>query len=202
MRPSMGQIFLSASVPVEGRGDFFDSADPFLIQVAVRELMTVCLGRRRVVWGGHPAITPMIWAICENLGVEYASAVRLYQSRLFEECFPQENSRFGNVVYTNAIGKDEAASLDHMRRAMLSEPFEAAVFIGGMEGIFAEYEIFRELHPQAGVVAVAAPGGAAMQLSRRLKQRNIGIDFAQMFHRKLGIAAAEPRDQLVAGQRR
>ena len=60
----MAQIFLSASIPVQGRGNFFESADPFLIQFAVRELMTVCLGRRRIVWGGHPAITPMIWAVC------------------------------------------------------------------------------------------------------------------------------------------
>lgn len=39
----MSQIFLSASIPQQGRGDFFESADPFLIQFAVREFMTVCL---------------------------------------------------------------------------------------------------------------------------------------------------------------
>lgn len=56
------RIFLSASVPRVGRGNFHESADPFLIQFAVRELLTVALGRRQIVWGGHPAITPMIWA--------------------------------------------------------------------------------------------------------------------------------------------
>ena len=51
---SMKSIFLSASVPVDGSGRYFETADPFLIQVAVREFMTFAIGRRRVVWGGTP----------------------------------------------------------------------------------------------------------------------------------------------------
>jgi hypothetical protein len=192
----MAQIFLSASIPVQGRGNFFESADPFLIQFAVRELMTVCLGRRRIVWGGHPAITPMVWAVCESLDVRYASAVRLYQSRYFEEWFPEENRRFRNVTFTPAAPNDRAASLDVMRRTMLAEPFDAAVFIGGMEGIFDEHRIFRELHPKAKVMALSAPGGAAMQLAKKLRQKNDGIDFARLFHRRLSIAATEARDQV------
>lgn len=195
----MAQIFLSASVPIQGRGNFFESADPFLIQFAVRELMTVCLGRRRIVWGGHPAITPMVWAVCESLDVKYASAVRLYQSRFFEEWFPEENRRFRNVTFTPALLNDRAASLDVMRRAMLAEPFDAAVFIGGMEGIFDEHRIFRELHPKAKVLALSAPGGAAMQLAKKLRQKNDGIDFARLFHKRLSIAATESRDQIPDG---
>lgn len=197
----MGQLFLSASIPVQGRGDFFQSADPFLIQFAVRELLTVCLGRRRIVWGGHPAITPMVWAVCESLGVQYAAAVRLYQSRFFEESFPEENRHFDNVTYTPAVGDSRDASLEMMRRTMLAEPIEAAVFIGGMEGIFAEYDLYRQLHPQGKVLAVAAPGGAAMQLARRLRQRTAGIDFARMFYRRLGIGVDEPRDQIPLDNR-
>ena len=192
----MSQIFLSASVPELGRGNFLESADPFLIQFAVRELMTVCLGRRRVVWGGHPAITPMVWGVCESLDVGYASAVRLYQSRFFEELFPDENSHFQNVTFVPEVPGDRAASLERMRRAMLAGPFQAAVFVGGMEGIFDEYRIFRELHPKTKVVALSAPGGAAMQLAKRLRQKNDGIDFARFFHRKLSIAATEPRHQV------
>lgn len=197
----MAQLFLSASIPVQGRGDFFQSADPFLIQFAVRELLTVCLGRRRIVWGGHPAITPMVWAVCESLGVQYATAVRLYQSRFFEESFPEENRYFNNVTYTPAVGDSRDASLERMRRTMLAEPIEAAVFIGGMEGIFAEYELYRQLHPQGKVLAIAAPGGAAMQLARRLRQRTADIDFARMFHRRLGIRVDEPRDQIPLDNR-
>lgn len=189
----MGRIFLSASVPVSGRGDFFESANPFLIQFAVRELLTVCLGRRTIIWGGHPAITPMVWAVCEGLGVEYSSAVKLYQSKLFEDIFPEENSRFKNVTYVPAVGNDLQKSLKRMRRTMLRGKFEAGVFIGGMNGILDEFEMFKAMHPEAKVVTLSAPGGASMTLARRLRQRNDGVDFARIFHRQLKVSAEEPR---------
>ena len=79
----MNAIFLSASVPVKGRGHYYETADPFLIQFAVEELVTTVLPKQQIVWGGHPAITPMIWAICEDLNIKYADTVVLYQSRFF-----------------------------------------------------------------------------------------------------------------------
>lgn len=190
-------IFLSASVPVFG-GNYFATADPFLIQMAVRELMTLALGRRRMVWGGHPAITPMVWTVCEDLGVRYSDAVVLYQSRFFQEVFPEENAHFANVVFTEAVDNDREASLLSMRRAMLSrDDLDAAVFIGGMEGVLAEYQLFKELHPFSKVLAVPAPGGAALELASRLKSLSEpeleSVDFASMFWRELGISPDEQR---------
>lgn len=190
------RIFLSASIPVSGRGDFHESANPFLIQFAIRELLTVCLGRRILVWGGHPAITPMVWAVCEDLDVAYSKAVVLYQSKLFADMFPTENERFANCVHVDAVDADRAKSLEHMRMEMLSQDFEAGVFIGGMEGIADEHELFAKLHPNAKVVAVASPGGAAQQLAAKLGQLNERIDFARMFYEQLGIDIAEPRDKM------
>ena len=192
----MSAIFLSASVPVPGRGNYFETADPFLIQSAVREFVTVVLGRRVLVWGGHPAITPMVWAVCEDLGVDYARAGVLYQSTFFADVFPEENQRFGNVQYVEAVPNDRAASLLHMRNAMLSrDDLAAAVVIGGMEGILDEYKLFATVHPSATVRAVPAPGGAARQLSDRLGYRGDphDIDFARLFHRELNIAPNESR---------
>ena len=190
------RIFLSASVPVPGCGDFHESANPFLIQFAIRELLTVCLGRRILVWGGHPAITPMVWAVCEDLDVAYSRAVVLYQSKLFADVFPAENEQFANCVYIDAVDADRAKSLKHMRLEMLSQDFEAGVFIGGMEGIADEYKLFVKLHPNAKVIAVASPGGAAQQLATRLGQLNERIDFARMFYDQLGIDIVEPRDKM------
>lgn len=85
----MSAIFLSASIPVPGRGTYYEDADPFLIQFAIRELLLVALGRRLIVWGGHPAITPMVWSVCEDLGVQYAQSVMLFQSKNFQEFFPE-----------------------------------------------------------------------------------------------------------------
>ena len=129
----MNAIFLSASVPLVGRGNYHETADPFLIQCAVRELVTAVITQSQIVWGGHPAITPMIWAICQDLNIKYADSVVLYQSSFFEEQFPEENKYFGNVVFIDAVQGDREKSLLKLREAMLSrQDLEAAVFIGGM----------------------------------------------------------------------
>jgi hypothetical protein len=188
----MKNVFLSASVPLKDR-EYFDTANPFLIQFAVREFLTACLGRYHIIWGGHPAITPMVWAVCEDLGVEYSQNVTLYQSKLFKDVFPEENKRFGNVVYVDAVGEDRSKSLSKMRHEMLSLDYEAAVLIGGMQGIFDEYHLLRELHPNVKTLPVYSPGGAAMQLAIDLKQPFNRIDYAAMFYEFLGIDGAEPR---------
>jgi hypothetical protein len=199
----MRSIFLSASVPVVGSDRYFETADPFLIQVAVREFMTLALGRRRVVWGGHPAITPMIWAVCQDLGIRYSDAVLLYQSRFFQEVFPDENAHFANVVFVETVGNEREASLLAMRRAMLSrDDLDAAVFIGGMEGVLEEYEMFTQFHPSSKVVAVASPGGAARELALKInnpsEQQVQSVDYAGMFWRELGINPTERREGAVS----
>jgi hypothetical protein len=183
----MSEIFLSASVPLVGRGNYHETANPFLIQCAVRELVITVIREHRIVWGGHPAITPMIWSICEDLGVDYAQSVTLYQSRFFQDRYPEENQRFQNVVFTEAIANDREASLLRMRETMLSRnDLVAAVFIGGMEGVEVEHDIFRRFHPTARVLPVPAPGGAALNLARDFRyfagEDLTDIDFARLFH--------------------
>lgn len=190
-------IFLSASIPKPGRGHFFETADPYLIQSAVRELLLVSLGRRHIVWGGHPSITPMVWAMCEVLGVQYARAVTLYQSRFFKERFPKENLKFGNVIYTEE-SCDQTESLYLMRRRMFQEQRPGvAVFIGGMEGILDEYALFKELLPRSRVITVAAAGGAArdlaVQLNHPVDNFSTNLDFATYFYEHLGIDPSEER---------
>lgn len=189
----MGDIFLSASIPVPGRGDFHEDADPFLIQFAVRELFVVALGRRRLVWGGHPAITPMVWALCEDLGVEYADAVTLYQSKLFEAVFPEENARFANVIEVEAVDEDRDLSLIALRKTMLDRKYEAAVFIGGMDGLLHEYELFKQMHPHLPILAVGSTGGAAKRIARWEEQDVERIDFLQMYTNVLQIDCSQKR---------
>lgn len=188
----MNSIFLSASVPIVGRGDYYKTANPFLIQCAVRELVTAVIRHHKIVLGGHPSITPMIWSICEDLNVDYSENVVLYQSRHFEDRFPEDNERFNNVIFTDDVPGDQKASLLLMREAMLSrEDLDTAVFIGGMEGVEDEYELFRQFHPNAIVLPVAAPGGAARSLAERLgcgEEATLhDIDFASLFHTHLNV---------------
>ena len=186
----MKEIFLSASVPVIGRGTYHETSDPFLIQYAVRELVISVIRSYRIIWGGHPAITPMIWAICESLGVDYSQSVLLYQSKFFSEIYPEENKRFQNVVYVDAVDNDRNASLLKMRTEMLSRPtLSAAVFVGGMEGIHAEFDLFKSFHPTAKVLPVGGPGGAARELAHNLyaptHMASYTVDFASLFHTEL-----------------
>lgn len=187
----MGAIFLSASVPEVGRGTYHESADPFLIQLAVRELVIAVIRDARIVWGGHPSITPMIWAICSDLGVEYSRSVALYQSRFFEDRFPEENQQFENVTFVDAVQGDREASLYRLRLAMVSRrDLVAGVFIGGMEGVEFEYDLFRKLHRDAPALLVAAGGGAARLLAERHGRHDAdiswGVDFGDLFRVRLG----------------
>lgn len=191
----MRAIFLSASVPLtKGRGDYYKTANPFLIQCAVRELVISVIRHRKIIWGGHPSITPMIWSICEDLNVDYSENVVLYQSRYFEDRFPEENAHFGNVIFTDDVPGNREASLLLMRKEMLSrDDLDAAVFIGGMEGVEDEYRLFHDYHPNAKALPVAAPGGAALLLAEKLalyddtEMRD--IDFARLFHTHLSFLA-------------
>jgi hypothetical protein len=185
----MSSIFLSASVPVIGRGNYYQTADPFLIQFAVRQLVTATIRDRQIVWGGHPAITPMILTICQDLEIDYSSSVILYQSRFFEDIFPQENLHFNNIIFTDAVPDNREMSLLLMREKMLArEDLQAAVFIGGMEGVEVEYEMFKHFHPDAKVLPVAAAGGAARHLAIEFgydKAKLDDVDFARMFRTEL-----------------
>lgn len=186
----MSEIFLSASVPVEGRGAYYETADPFLIQIAVRELLSATVRNHTLVWGGHPAITPMVWTVCEDLGVDYSTSVVLYQSAYFAERYPKESNNFANVVTVPAVSGNREASLLAMRTAMLSRPsLRAAVFVGGMEGVEIEHRIFQYYHPSAPVFALGSTGGAAGSLAASLADhsdyRRFSVDFAGMFLSKL-----------------
>lgn len=195
----MGDVFLSASVPEIDRGNFHESANPFLIQFAVRELLTVCLGRKTIVWGGHPSITPMIWSVCEDLGVQYAKCVVLYLSTHFKDHFTAENSRFDNVVFVEASKRGRVESLARMRATMFTRDYDAGVFIGGMEGVVEEHKLFASASPKANIIAVGSTGGAARQLAIEIGQKTDRLDYAQMFYEQLNISPNQPRLNLLPG---
>lgn len=193
----MGAIFLSASVP--NRPPYDRDLRPQEIHAAVNALTQVVLGRRLLVWGGHPAITPLFWTAAESIGVDYTRTVRLFQSRLFEEDFPEENKNFANVIYVDAIEKDRNKSLLAMREKMLTSTiFEAAVFIGGMEGVFEEYLLFRRHWPKATCIALASTGGAAASLSAELQQDTpegiSPLNFVALLHHGLAIKPSQMRN--------
>lgn len=190
----MKKIFLSASVPKRGRGDFDETSDPFLIQFAVRELVALCLGRRQIVWGGHPSITPMVHAVCREFGADYDAPVLLYQSAFYADRFPISNQFFDPIVVD--AQETESASLSALRRRMLDQDLSAAIFIGGMDGILEEHGLYKERHGRdAPALALAAPGGAARRLAAHLNnpEHSGRLDFTRLFQEVLRIEPGEPR---------
>lgn len=194
----MGAIFLSASVPT--RPPFDADSRPQEIQAAISALAQVVLGRKKLVWGGHPAITPLLWAAAQSVGVEYAAAVELFQSRFFkDEDFPQENKQFANVTYVAPVPGDLPTSLSAMRLAMMtSTEFDAAVFVGGMEGVRDEYNMFIATWPNATCIPIAQTGGAAFQLACDIGYQPpddvAPLDFVTLLYRELNIRPRQKRE--------
>jgi len=154
-------IFLSASIPLPDRDPkYIHTADIIAIRDAIIALTTVVLPHHRIIWGGHPSITPLIYYVMEKLNLNIQEHVKLYQSLFFEKYFPEDNNKFKNIRYTENIG-DIHSSIQKMRETMFSEnEFLAGVFIGGMDGIEVEYNMFKEMHSNALLVPVASTGAA------------------------------------------
>ena len=82
-------IFLSASIPLPERDpQFIETADIIAIRDSVIALATTVLPYHRIVWGGHPSITPLINYVMSKLNLDIQGHVTLYQSRFFEKFFP------------------------------------------------------------------------------------------------------------------
>lgn len=188
-------VFLSAGVPDRSAKHFLGEGDSVAIKAAVSALLHVTLGRRRLVWGGHPAITPMVWAFAAAMEVDYGAWVHLYQSVFFEDHFPAQTKAFGNVTFTERR-EDEASSLSHMRRRMFRETsFEAAVFVGGMAGVLEEYGMLRDGTRPPRMLPIASTGGAAGVLAVQARGAEFAdeLDYVDLFHRELAIDWNEER---------
>ena len=160
------RVFLSASVPLPSRNrEYFETADVIAIRDAVRALTMVIIEKDvQIVFGGHPAITPMIRLQIAQTGAPVGSRVVMFQSRFFGRQFPSDNVAFERVELVDEVTGDQPASLLRMRQEMLAGQFELALFIGGMEGVEDEYAMFAQLHPARPAFPIASTGAAAKKL--------------------------------------
>lgn len=181
----MKNIFLSASIPLQKRDpEYIETADIIAIRDAVIALTTVVLPYHRLIWGGHPSITPLVYYVMEKLKLNIQEHITLYQSRFFEKYFPEDNNKFENIVFTDVVDNDREKSLLYMRHKMLDESeFSAGIFIGGMEGVEEEYEMFVKKHPKALALPIASTGAAAKKIyDERFTDKNERLvkDYAYM----------------------
>ena len=89
----------------------------------------------------------------------------LYQSAYFADQFVADNDEFFEFRVIPAVRRSRAHSIAAMRKRMIEDTdFDVGVFIGGMEGVLEEYELFRARHPEARVWPIASTGAAAKHL--------------------------------------
>ena len=161
-------IFLSASSPSGERGRKFEPYSSSEIADAVSDVVSAVLhSGGKLLFGGHPKITPVVILIVCELEVE--CAVDIFQSEWFKgdskgEDYLLAKLGLGKVHWTEK--KDTLPeSLETMRNEMFSFVRPAgAVFVGGMEGIPLEYEMLGRRWPDVPRVPLAGPGGAAANL--------------------------------------
>lgn len=164
-------IFISASFPSGERGREFEPYDAAAIADAVTALLrAVFVANGRIVFGGHPTITPLVLLVAAEHGQR--GTVDIYQSRWFEGAIPEETGRleqagFGRIHWTEK-GESLKESLTTLRRTMLetTQPVLAA-FIGGMDGLFEEWDLVGASLPGCIRVPFSGPGGASAELVSR-----------------------------------
>lgn len=168
----LNNIFLSASVPLPERDpQYYKTADLIAIRDAVLALATIALPKYRLVWGGHPSITPLIYYVLQKMDINIQEHVTLFQSKYFEKYFPEDNNKFNNVILTENLG-DKISSLRLMRETMFeSFEFKAGIFIGGMDGVEEEYHMFKKHQPDALILPIASTGAAAKKIYENFNKK-------------------------------
>lgn len=189
----MSSIFLSASVPRED-GPYQEQYDAMLIQAALRTFLYTVIGRKHLVFGGHPTITPLILAVCQDVGVDFDSAVTVYQSKFFQDIVPEVNESLKSVVWVPAA-ESRAGSLALLRARMIrANSYEVAAFIGGDDGIIEEYKAFRQHHRETKIIALHSPGGAAAKLPGHYRKHDELLNYVSLFASSLEISLNSERN--------
>ena len=161
---SKGPIFLSASVPERELHRYV--SDPDAIRDAVKALTAEVVRDRLLVFGGHPAISTHVEHVARTLRA--IDNVHIYQSELFRNLITREARAFPNLIWTPEVPGNRPASLTRMREEMIrAHEFDAAVFIGGMDGLDEEWAIFHHVHGgRAPAFPVASTEGEARWIWR------------------------------------
>ena len=171
MKPLAGHhVFLSASFPSGERGQEVEPYDASAVADAVTAIVRAVLWRGgRLVFGGHPTITPLVLMIAKEL--EVRDAVDIFQSRWFEAHLTQETRMLAELAVGTIHWTPQRATLEdslvEMRTEMLNySALAGAIFVGGMSGIWQEYDLVGIICPGVPRIPVAGPGGAAARLPR------------------------------------
>lgn len=166
-------IFLSASLPSADRHQkYYINTNPLNITNAVVSFIESILKRNgNLIFGGHPTISPLVLTVVKNFisipNTKIDSIrVYIYQSELFKDKISKYTNELldlgiGKIIWTENLNDERDKSLYLMRVQMFKEYFiSAGVFIGGMEGIEEEFNLFKEFYPKNPIYLIGSSGGA------------------------------------------
>ncbi len=184
VKREMKKIFLSASIPSpEREKEFYETADIIAIRDSIIALTTEIIPEAQLIWGGHPAITPLIRHVIDKMRCDLKSHVTLYQSEFFEEFFPEDNFSFENMIVTQKMENRDNSLLEMRKKMIGGNNYVAGIFIGGMEGVIDEYNMFKKSHPNALIFPIASTGAAAKKIYEQMKpqpETRLKDDYAYM----------------------
>lgn len=216
-------VFMSASIPAPDRAEKFRRVADAAIEI---EQAAVSLARAvfseggRLVFGGHPTISPLVAMVAgeyrdsrapERSAPPLEPQALIYQSTLFRGRAAEDTMlmfRMG-LAEVRWIDKDPSEefgrgpktgpkyplSLERMRRAMISESKpDCMVCVGGMEGVMEEAALFDEIWPHHPGCVLRRTGGAAAILAESPGDRFVVID-----DRVMARTGDEGRDQRSSG---
>jgi hypothetical protein len=170
---------LSASFPSGPRGERYRPYDPGSISDSVVAVVRGVLhANGRLVFGGHPTITPLVLLVASELRAP--GRVVVYQSRFFQhqvtpETRALEAMGFGSIRWVESspqgATEDREKSLTRLRRLMVRETKPiCAFFVGGMEGIEEEWRVVGRYSRRVPRIPIGHPGGASARLATQVRQ--------------------------------
>jgi hypothetical protein len=170
-------ILLSASIPDRLRKT--PRAQELFTAIATF-VQHIIAANGRVIFGGHPEITPLVRQAALNAG---GGTIELFQLQRFRAEAPQDiwdTSVFSTIHWFGSADADGdmAGELNAMRQAM-GRAAAAAIFIGGRtrdfkgdkSGIRDEYDIFLQHHPDGPVYLLGLLAGETLNIIREIERR-------------------------------
>ncbi|MEA3054478.1 MAG: hypothetical protein QOG72_3381 [Sphingomonadales bacterium] len=190
---------MSASVPARHRSEEFQRIPDASLEIeqAVVSLTRAVLSEGgTLVFGGHPAISPLVATVAGEYrptrfaesGLERPRAqVQIYQSKIFLGHAPEETMLMFSLGLADVhwIDKDPGENFDdpppgkgprfplslrRMREAMIgrTKP-DCMVAIGGMEGVIEEARLFRDFRQDRPLCVLKGTGGASLILGEKVQ---------------------------------
>jgi hypothetical protein len=212
-------VFLAASEPTR-EPDIYPRLQAEVESAVIQLTRAVFTKGGRLVFGGHPTISPRVASVAEEYFTPSPHApreqrpIQIYQSEAYRHVIPAstqelENRGYAAIHWTVAQNGERfdptlktsqcQESLRFMRSAMLKRLPIAMVAIGGMDGVAEEAGMFLLSNPGL-VFALRTTGGTSSKLKEHTARwgRKQEVKQYAQFQRQIDLRMADLEDVFPA----